>query len=143
MSRETLILIMNSTYYFIDIRFLALLEMKEKYNFEFPFITYYGLIRAIPTEWKRSALRDTTSEHGESQRRETTLKFFSTKDAYSAILGKSFSAPFAEGRILNRGLTKEKIPNMHMYMLPFKILETTKIDHVPGQNYSQHLTYSI
>ena len=38
------------------LKFLTLSEMKEKYNFEFPFTTYYGLLRAIPTEWK-SALR--------------------------------------------------------------------------------------
>ena len=36
--------------------------MKEKYNFEFPFTTYYGLLRAIPTEWK-SALRVKVGVH--------------------------------------------------------------------------------
>ena len=28
-----------------NLEFLALSEMKEKYNFEFPFTTYYGLLR--------------------------------------------------------------------------------------------------
>ena len=28
-----------------NLKFLALSEMKEKYNFEFPFTTYYGLLR--------------------------------------------------------------------------------------------------
>ena len=34
----------------VNLKFLALSEMKEKYNFEFPFTTYYGLLRAIPTD---------------------------------------------------------------------------------------------
>ena len=63
------------------------------------------------------------------------LKLFSTKEAYSSILDKSFSAPTAEGRILHHGFTKEEIP--YIYMLPFKILRT-KTDHVPSQNYSQY-----
>ena len=36
----------------VNLKFLTLSEMEEKYNFEFPFTTYYGLLRAIPTEWK-------------------------------------------------------------------------------------------
>ena len=98
--------------------------MKEKYNFEFPFTTYYGLLRAIPTEWK-SALRVTASEHGKSQKCETSLKLFSIKEAYSTIFDKSFSAPAAEGRFLNHGFTKEEIPNI--YTLPFKILKEPKL----------------
>ena len=114
--------------------------MKEKCKFAFPFTIYYGLLRAIPTEWK-SALRVKAGVHGESQKCETSLKLFSTKKAYSAILDKSFSAPTAEGRILDHGFTKEEIP--YIYMLPFKILKETKTYHVPSQNYSQYFTYPI
>ena len=96
-----LILIINSTDYFIDIRFLALSEMKEKYNFKFPFTTYYGLLRAIPTEWKREALRVTTSEHGESQNCETTLKLFFTKDMLILpYLTKASRHPFPNAEFL-------------------------------------------
>ena len=112
--------------------------MKEKYNFEFPFTTYYGLLRAIPTEWK-SALRVKVGVHDESENCETSLKLFSTKEAYSSILDKSFSAPTAEGKILYHGFTKEEI---HLHA-PFQNLERTKIDHVPSQNYSQYFTYPI
>ena len=108
----------------VNLKFLALLEVKEKYNFEFCFTTYYGLSRAIPTEWK-SALRVTAGVHGESQKCETSLKLFSTKEAYSTALNKSFSAPTAESRILNHVFTKEEIPNI--YTLPFKILKKPKL----------------
>ena len=53
------------------------------------------------------------------------MKLFSTKRSLSTILDKSFSAPTAEGRILNRRFTKEEIPNI--YMLPFKILKEPKL----------------
>ena len=85
----------------VNFKFLTLSEMKEKYNFEFPFTTYYGLLR------------------------ETSLKLFSTKEAYSSILDKSFLAPTAEGRIIYSGFTKEEIP--YIYMLPFKILKEPKL----------------
>ena len=98
--------------------------MKEKYNFEFPFTTYYGLLKAIPTEWK-SALQVKVGVHDESENCETSLKLFSTKEAYSSILDKSFSAPTTEGRILYHGFTKEEI--LYIYMLPFKILKEPKL----------------
>ena len=41
------------------------------------------------------------------------------------ILDKRFSAPTAEGRILDHGFTKEEIP--YIYMLPFKILKEPKL----------------
>ena len=62
----------------VNLKFLTLSEMKEKYNFEFPFTTYYGLLRAIPTEWK-SALRVKAGVHDESEKRETSLKLFCHK----------------------------------------------------------------
>ena len=108
----------------VNLKFLALSEMKEKENFKFPFTTYYGLLRARRTEWK-SALRVTAGEHGESQKCETSLELFSTKEAYSTIIDKSFSAPTAEGRILNQRFTKEEIPNI--YMLPFTLLKEPKL----------------
>ena len=66
----------------------------------------------------------------ESENCETSLKPFSTKEAYSSILDKSFSAPTAEGRILYHGYTNEEIP--YIYMLPFKpklIMFQVKIIH--------------
>ena len=36
----------------VNLKFLALSEMKGKYKFELPFTTYYGLLGAIQTKWK-------------------------------------------------------------------------------------------
>ena len=88
--------------------------------------TYYRLFKNH-TNWMEKCITShgESSEHGESQKCETSLKLFSTKEAYPTILKKSFSAPTAEGRILNHGFTKEEIPNV--YMLPFKILKEPKL----------------
>ena len=66
--------------------------MKEKYNFEFPFTTYYGLLRAIPTEWK-SALRVKAGVHGESEKCETSLKLFPQKKPILPYLTKASQHP--------------------------------------------------
>ena len=55
----------------------------------------------------------------------TLEAFFHKRSLYSTILGKSFSAPTAEGRILDHGFIKEEIP--YIYMLPFKILKEPKL----------------
>ena len=70
----------------------------------------YSLLRVILTEWK-SALRVTAGEHSESQKFKTSLKLFFTKEAYSSILDKSFSAPTAEDRILRNGPDKNDSNN--------------------------------
>ena len=103
-----------------DHSFLSLTDMKERYNFEIPFTTYYGLLKAIPTEWK-SELRTATNAHVTA----THLKLLSTKTVYSTLLDKSFLVPTAETRILNYGFTKDNIRNI--YMLAFRILKEPKL----------------
>jgi len=49
----------------------------------------------------------------------------STKIAYSTILGKSYSVPTAESKILNYGFTTDNIQNV--YRLPFQILKEPKL----------------
>ena len=123
-----LILIINSTDYFIDIRFLALSEMKEKYNFKFPFTTYYGLLTKSHTNWME---KGGITCHNKwawwvSKLRNNFEAFFHKRYANSSILDKSFSTPIPECRIfIDHGFTKEKIPDI--YMPRFKILGTTKL----------------
>ena len=49
----------------------------------------------------------------------------STKIAYSTILGKSYSVPAAESKILNYGFSTNNIQNV--YILPFQILNEPKL----------------
>ena len=101
-------------------RAYSLTDIEERYNFEIPFTTYYGLLKAIPTEWK-SELRTATNAHVTA----THLKLLSTKTVYPTLLDKSFLVPTAETRSLNYGFAKDNIRNI--YMLPFRILKETKL----------------
>ena len=69
-----------------DLNFLSLAGLKEKYRIEFPFAVYYGLLNAIPKEWK-IALHSTTHDSLESASA-IPLKLFSTKLAYAQVIGE-------------------------------------------------------
>ena len=96
--------------------------MKGRYNFEIPFTTYYGLLKAIPTRNgnKTSALQRTPR----SQQHISNV-LLSTKTVYSTLLDKSFLAPTAETRIFNYCFTKDNIRNI--YMLPIRTLKEPKL----------------
>ena len=106
-----------------DLNFLSLAGLKEKYRKEFPFAVYYGLLNAIPKEWK-IALHNTTHDSLESASA-IPLKRFSTKLAYSKLLEKRYSAPTAEPKLLNHGFTKENI--QLVYTLPFRIMKEANL----------------
>ena len=98
--------------------------------FEFPFTTYYGLLRAIPTEWK-SALRVKADMLDESENCETYLKLFPQKKPILPYLIKASQHPQLKAEFYIMGSPKRKLH------APFQNLERTKTDHVPSQNYSQ------
>ena len=106
-----------------DLNFLSLAGLKEKYRIEFPFTVYYGLLNAIPKEWK-IALHNTTHDSLECASA-IPLKLFSTKLAYSKLLEKRYSAPTAEPKLLNHGFTEENI--QLVYTLPFRIMKEAKL----------------
>ena len=82
-----------------DSNFLSLTDLKAKFNLEVPFTVYYGLVNAIPASWKEN-IQNTDVAPSEVV---PSLLLPSTKIAYSTILGKSYSVPTAESKILNYG----------------------------------------
>ena len=107
-----------------DFNFLSVTNLKQKFRIEFPFTVYYGLLKAIPKEWKAS-FRNTAHPDGLAPGTATSLKPFSTKSAYLKLLDNRYSIPTAEPKILNHGFTKENIH--HVYMLPFRIMKEPKL----------------
>ena len=101
-----------------DLNFLSLTDLKAKLNLEAPFTTFYGILQAIPKNWKVK-VRNTVSSKVQS------LSFPSTKIAYSTLLSKSQLIPTGESKILNYGFTTENAQNV--YMLPFRILHEPKL----------------
>ena len=95
--------------------------MAYTWNFTVPFTVYYGLVKAIPARWKEN-IQNTDVAPSEVV---PSLLLPSTKIAYSTILGKSYSVPTAESKILNYGFTTDNIQKV--YMLPFQILKEPKL----------------
>ena len=97
--------------------FLKWHEFSIKFNLNFPFTTYYGLVNAIPKKWKanlRNPIPNVTHD--------TTVK---TSSIYSSLLNTVFVPPTAETKILRYGFTESTIQNV--YLMPFKVTNEVKI----------------
>ena len=107
-----------------DKTFLSLANLKAKFNLNVSFTTYYGVLKTIPANWKKS-IQNTDVQRGVPYEEELFARLPSTKTAYSIILSNSYSIPTAESKILNYGFTKDNIRKV--YMLPFQILKEPKL----------------
>ena len=106
-------------------QFLSLPELEQKFNFKIPFTLYYGLVAAIPKEWK-SSLRDALSrDNGSVEEATCSIKPLTTRTTYSAFLSKMATSPTCENKIFKYGYTKENIQNV--YLLPFTTTKDTKL----------------
>ena len=106
-------------------QFLSLPELEQKFNLKIPFTLYYGLVAAIPKEWK-SSLRDALSRDNDSVEEATcSIKPLTTRTTYSAFLSKMATSPTCENKIFKYGYTKENIQNV--YLLPFTTTKDTKL----------------
>ena len=79
---------------------------------------YYGLLKAIPKEWK-------TALHNAPHTGNSTQITLSTKSSYLKLLSKRYLAPTAEQKIINHGFAKENVCNV--YLLPFQIFKEAKL----------------
>ena len=104
-----------------DSNFLSLTDLKAKFNLEVPFTVYYGLLNAIPASWNENIQNMDVAPLEVVP----SLLLPSTKIAYSTILGKSYSVPTAESKILNYGLTTDNIQKV--YLFPSQILKEPKL----------------
>ena len=101
-----------------DSNFLSLIGLKDKFQINPPFTVYYGLLKAIPKEWK-------TALHNAPHTGNSTQITLSTKSSYLKLLSKRYLAPTAEQKIINHGFTKENVCNV--YLLPFQIFKEAKL----------------
>ena len=103
-----------------DGKFLSFNQFSEKFHLETPFTFYFGIINAIPTNWKLGIKRTPrqTSEN------ESNINTISTKNVYSVMLKNAFLPPTAESKILRHGFTREIINRV--YELPFQIKNDIK-----------------
>ena len=106
-------------------QFLSLSELRQKFNLEIPFTLYYGLVSAIPKEWKSSLKIALPRGNDIVEKAICSTKPLTTRATYSAFLSKMATPPTCESKILMHGFTKENIQNV--YLLPFTTTKDTKL----------------
>ena len=109
----------------VDFTFLPLNKFQRKFHVQVPFTTYYGLINAIPSSWRRKLKTTNSSTSSGNSSQESSPKNITTHSAYAAILDHFFQAPTAETRILRHGFSKESLTNV--YKLPFSITQEVNL----------------
>ena len=102
-----------------DNTFLSLDELTRKVNINIPFTLYYGLIAAIPIEWKNILNQNNLHQNAPLE------DLPSTRVAYATLLSNNVCPPTSENRILNYGFSKESIHKV--YSLPFLITKDSKL----------------
>ena len=95
-------------------------EFKTLYNLQVPFTTFYGLLDAIPSLWKKTV---TPQNHTNAE--ENSVTNLSTSSIYSSILIDTFEPPTSQNKILRHGFTEKKLDKV--YQLPFKITKEVKL----------------
>ena len=109
-----------------DLSFLSYDIFQQTFHLKVPFITYYGLINAIPPSWKREFKSTRTPIENENVSQEPSLpKNITTRPVYTAIIDHYFQLPTAEPRLLRYGFSKDCLKNVHN--LPFVTALETKL----------------
>ena len=100
--------------------FLKWHEFAMKFNLNVPFTTYYGLVNAIPKNWKANLTNPIPNVT-----HETSADNLRTSSIYSSLLNTVFVPPTAETKILRHGFTENTIKKV--YLMPFKVTNEVKI----------------
>ena len=85
-----------------------------------PFTTFYGLLDAIPSLWKK-----TINLQNHTNAEENPVINLSTSSIYSSILMDTFEPPNSQNKILRHGFTEKTLDKV--YQLPFKITKEVKL----------------
>ena len=74
-------------------QFLPLPEFRQKFNLEIPFTLYYGLLSAIPKEWKSSLKGALSRDNDIVEKATCSIKLLTTRATYSAFPSKIATSP--------------------------------------------------
>ena len=99
---------------------MKLHELAITFNLKIPFTKYYGLVNAIPKNWK-TILKNPTL----NVTHDTTVNTLKTSFIYSSLLNTIFVPPTAEAKILRHGFTENSIQKV--YRMPFAVTNEVKI----------------
>ena len=79
-------------------QFLSLSELRQKFNLEIPFTLYYGLVSAIPKEWKSFLKNALPRGNDIGEKAICSTKPLTTRATYSAFLSMMATPQLAKVR---------------------------------------------
>lgn len=107
-----------------NLNFLTFEEFKLRYQLQTNFLTYYGVINAIPKECKRS-IRQTDPPQEPLENSFHNLKTLTTKAIHKSFVNAIFEEPTAKQRLIGNGLASDQVKNY--FNLAFSITKETKL----------------
>ena len=100
--------------------FLKWGEFALKFNLNVPFTKYYGLVNAIPKDWKANLKNPI-----QNVEQNTSLNTPKTSSIYLSLLKTIFVPPTSETKIFRHGFAENSIHKV--YLLPFTVTNEVKI----------------
>ena len=107
-----------------NLDFLTYEEFKLRYQLQTNFLTYYGLINAIPQEYKK-AIKQTGVQQEQLTQPWENLKELTTKTIHKSFVKHMFEEPTTKQPLIADGLTPDQISKY--FNLAFSITIETKL----------------
>ena len=107
-----------------NLDFLTYEEFKLRYQLPTNFLTYYGLINAIPQEYKKAIKRTSVQQEHRKQPWDN-LKALTTKAIHKSFMKHVFEEPTTLLRLIANGVTPDQISKC--FNLAFSIAAETKL----------------
>ena len=105
--------------------FLLFESLKRKHTIDINFVNYYGIISAIPRQWKQ-ALKQTRNETcNQSKTWYEDPSLFTTQKIYRHIIKFKFAASSSQNLLIQRGIATEDLNSI--YLLPYQSTTETKL----------------
>ena len=108
-----------------NLDFLTYEEFKLRYQLQTNFLTYYGLINAIPQKYKRQFKKKTGVQQEHLTKPWENLKVLTTKVIQKSFVKYMFEEPTTKQHLIANGLTPDQISKC--FNLAFSITIETKL----------------
>ena len=99
-------------------------EFKTRYQTKINFLTYYGVINAIPNEYKKS-IKQTNAQQEQRTQQSQSLKALTTKAIRKSFVNHIFEVRTATQRLIDNGFPPDHINDY--FNLAFSSMKETKL----------------
>ena len=107
-----------------NLDFITYKEFKTRFQIKTNFLTYYGVINAIPNEYKKS-IKQRNAQQEQPTQQSQSLKAPTTKAIRKSFVNHIFEVPTATQRLIDKGLAPDHVNDY--FNLAFSSRKETKL----------------